>query len=269
MWRSAGIAALAAVVLAGCSWHGNAGSSTPAMAAPFVASGGNSGGPGSGLWGDTVSGPSGNHLGCIPGRRYTLVVGLRNRSPKPVTVTSVAGPQAAPAIIHRVQTLIELAPRAQQGDGTVGYPSDWTSPPLQVPPGKSALVQTTFLMGRCDKLRRHRRLVANRVITVAYRDGTSAGHQDVPQRAARIVLTRGPTERTCATPSGASRLQAFDVSCSTAEQAAVTCRHLQHGTWGQCSAATRDWDCTYTSSSRKAERCWLATKRQSVKVRWL
>jgi hypothetical protein len=274
VWRSAAIGVVLAALLAGCSWGGGTAntlapkSGAGSNRAPLVASGGLSGGPGSGLWGDTSSGPTGFHLGCIPGRRFTLVFGLRNRSSSTLTVTHLGGPQLAPRIIRRIRIQVELAPRPQQGDAAVAFPQNWSSLPFSIPAGKSALVQSSFLMGHCENLGRHRTLIANRVIVIAYREGTSTGHQTLQPKGARIVLTLGPMQRACAAPEGASRLTAFDVSCGTAAQAAVTCHRLQHGTWGRCSAASNDWDCTYTNATKRVERCWLATKRQSVKILW-
>jgi hypothetical protein len=77
---------------------------------PFVSNGGLEGGLGSGLWGDTSSGPSGMRLGCISGRHFQLAITLRNRSTTAVTLTGARGSEPAPRIIRRVAVQFRLAP---------------------------------------------------------------------------------------------------------------------------------------------------------------
>jgi hypothetical protein len=240
-------------------------------AAPFTTPGGSESGPDSGLWGDTTSGPTGIHLGCLPGRHFALVVTLRNHSTSTVTITQVGGPEPAPSIIHRVAVQLRLAPPPSNGDAIVTYLRRWSaSPPVPVaiPPGRSVVVQSNFLMGRCDRLGPHQALTLNRAIIVAYRAGEHTGRQEIAQKSTQIILMRGPTIRRCAAPTGATRLVAYDITCSVAERAAVGCHRLPHGTWGTCTAASSSWDCTFTNASKALERCWLASKRQSLNVRW-
>ena len=269
MWRSVLLSAVLAGVLAGCSLGG--GSAHGDAVAPFAMPGGTGSGPGSGLWGDTSSGPTGIRLGCLPGRHWALVVSLRNRSASTVTITGVGGSEPAPSIIHRVAVQLRLAPPPTNGDLAVSNLQRWSaSPPVPVaiPPGRSAVVQSNFLMGHCDDLRPHQALTLNRAIVVAYRSGQHAGQQEIAQRSARIILTRGPTIRPCSAPEGATHLVAYDITCSVAERAAVGCHRLPQGTSGMCTAASSDWDCTFTGASKAHERCWLASKRQSLEVRW-
>src|SRR5438094_3249765 len=101
--------AAAATLLLGAAGCGD---SSHGFSQPFVANGGIEAGPGSGLWGDTASGPDGMHLGCLAGRHYALVVTMRNRSNAPVTVTGAGGPDPAPRIIRRVAVQFRLAPPA-------------------------------------------------------------------------------------------------------------------------------------------------------------
>lgn len=243
-------------------------------AAPFDGPGGTETGPESGLWGDTGSGPSGDHIGCMPGRRFTQVVTLRNRSPYSVTITGATGPVPDPRVMRRVGVQLRLAP--QSSDESLGDALEpenlrpWsTSPagPVAIPPGRSAVVQSDFLMSRCTELRPHRTLTYNRSIVVTYRLQGRAGRQKVAQGGARIVLSRGPTIQTCTPPQGATQLVSYDIPCRTAEQAAVTC-HFAHRTSGTCHAAAQEWGCTYQYPWTTHERCWLATKRQSISVRW-
>jgi hypothetical protein len=241
-------------------------------AAPFAAPIDFEGGPGSGLWGDTASGPSGARLGCLPGRRYAVAVTLPNRSSSTVTITGVGGAQPAPAIIRRIAVQVRLAPPSPTGDA-VGSPAlgAWSAAslvPVAIPPRKRAVVQSNFLMGRCGDLGRRQALIVNRAIVVAYRIGKHTGRQTIAAASARIILTRGPTAQRCAPPRGATRLIASDISCAVAVRAALGCRVLPHTTWGSCTATSRQWACTFTNASKSVERCWLASKRQSISVRW-
>jgi hypothetical protein len=241
--------------------------------APFTTPGGVSSGPGSGLWGDTYSGPTGDHIGCIPGRRYALAIIVRNRLASNVTITGVGGPEPAPSIIRRVAVQLRLAPQSSKSEGLAGGSdlNSWSRTPLvpvNVPAGRSAVVQSNFLMRDCGHLQPHQVLTANRAIVLAYQVGGRTGHQTVADPGARIILTRGPTIRTCAAPQGASGLVANDITCGVAATAAVGCHQLASRTSGDCTAAGYAWACTFTNSSRIRERCWLSSKRQNFAIRW-
>jgi hypothetical protein len=269
MWRIVLLGVVLAGLLAGCSLGGR--SAHRDAVPPFTTPGDTESGPGSGLWGDTSSGPTGDHIGCLPGRHYALAVTLHNRSASTVTITDVSGPDPAPRIIRRVAVQLRLAPPPPNGDLAVSNLQRWSASPPQptaIPPGRSAVVQSNFLMGHCDDLRPHQALTLNRAIVVAYRVGPDEGHQKIAQKSARIILTRGPTIRPCSPPEGATHLVAYDITCTMAGRAAVGCHRLPHGTSGMCTAASSDWDCTFTSASKTRERCWLPSKRQSLEVRW-
>lgn len=206
------------------------------------------------------------------GRHFALVVTLRNRSASAVTITGVGAQEPAPRIIRRIAVQLRLAPPPPSG-GLIAAPNlrGWSAAPpvpVAIPPGRSAVVQSNFLMGRCDELGPHQALTLNRAIVVSYRAGRHAGRQKMAQEGARIILTRRPTIRRCSPPDGASRLLAYDITCTVAERAAVGCHRLPQGTSGTCTAASSDWDCTFTDASNAHERCWLASKRQSLDVRW-
>ncbi|HEX5250880.1 MAG TPA: hypothetical protein VFW14_14550 [Gaiellales bacterium] len=256
------------VFAAGCggSSSGTAAVHHPRIVRPFAAPIDFEGGSGSGLWGDTAS-----SLGCLPGRRYAVAVTLRNRSAATVTITHVGGAEPAPRIIRRIANQARVAPPPPTGDAVMIVLRAWSARPLvpvAIPPGKGAVVQSNFLMGHCNALRPHDPLTVNGSMVVSYRIGALAGRQVVADPGARIVLTRGPTMRRCGPPERATGLIAWDLTCSVAARAATGCRRLPHGTWGSCTAASRPWDCTFTSASRLHERCWLATKRQSISVHW-
>ena len=247
---------------------------------PFATPSGMSSGPGSGLWGDTYSGPSGDHIGCMPGRRYALAVTLHNRSQSAVTITDVRGSEPAPRIIRRVAVQLRLAPpppnNNQQGDLTSGGAAagrlmPWSRSPLVpivIPPGRSAVVQSNFLMRACRLLRHGQTITANHAISVAYTVGQQTGRQTVTQPGAQIILTRGPTARPCSTPQGSTVLTAYDIPCDLAQTAAVACHKLDHGSYGECTAAGQTWDCGFNNQARTRERCWLPSKRQNFAVRW-
>jgi hypothetical protein len=188
-----------------------------------------------------------------------------------VTISDVAGSEPALRIIRRVAAQVRLAPAPPNGDALVPTLQRWSASslePVAIPPGKRAVVQSNFLMGRCDDLRPHQALIVNRAIVVAYRTGEHAGRQEIADRSARIILTRGPIMRRCTPPQGANGLIASDITCTEAERAAVGCHRLPHGTWGSCAAASREWNCTFTNAPKTLELCWLPSKRQSISVRW-
>jgi hypothetical protein len=201
------------------------------------------------------------------GRHFALVVTLRNRSASAVTITGVGAQEPAPRIIRRIAVQLRLAPPPPSG-GLIAAPNlrGWSAAPpvpVAIPPGRSAVVQSNFLMGRCDELGPHQALTLNRAIVVS----TAQAGTPAAKEGARIILTR-PTIRRCSPPDGASRLLAYDITCTVAERAAVGCYRLPQGTSGTCTAASSDWDCTFTDASNAHERCWLASKRQSLDVRW-
>ncbi len=262
--------AAAAILLLGAAGCGD---SSHGFSQPFVANGGIASGPGSGLWGDTTSGPDGEHLGCLAGRHYAFAVTLRNRSHKAVTLTGVRGPDPAPRIIHRVAVQFRLAPPPPKGDLVVTNLRRWTAAPavpVTIPPGRSAAVQSNFLMRHCQELARNRTLVVDGSLVLSYRTSLHAGRQELAQRSARIILTRGPTIRGCPRVPHSAGLVAADIACKVARRAALGCHRLSHRTWGTCSASGHVWNCTSTAPAGRpsVESCWLASKSQWFKVRW-
>jgi hypothetical protein len=163
--------------------------------------------------------------------------------------------------------------RLPHGDLIVSNLRRWSaSPPtvVTIPPGRSAVVQSNFLMGHCEELGPQQVLTVNRAIVVDYRASNHADREQIAQPSARIILTRGPTIRQCLPPRHSIGLVALDVSCKIALTAALGCRRFSYGHSGACSAAGYDWECTSTlrTGSGSLERCWLGSKRQSLKIRW-
>lgn len=163
--------------------------------APFVAEGGTSSGPSSGLWGDGTSGPSGLHVGCIDGRRFAVLITVRNRAKRSVTLLRAGGPEDAPNVIKRVAVQVRLAPSASAGDQFVAGLRGWNgqkSRSVAIPANRDAWIQSNFLMRNCRSLGRGEALIVNRRVTLAYSVNGGSGTQVVSVTGARIILARGP-----------------------------------------------------------------------------
>ncbi len=187
------LAALTIVVVSGC------GGGAKTVQRPFVGGGGVSSGPGSGLWGDGSSGPSGEHIGCIRGRRYAILITVHNRTKRTITLLGAGGPQPLPEVIERVAVQVRLAPPPPKGDLAVTGLRSWSgqnSSPVAIPPGRDGWVQSNFLMRNCALLRGREPLTVNRSITLRYNAGGAKGAQVVRVAEARIILTRGPVHPT-------------------------------------------------------------------------
>ena len=190
MRRVAAVALVLVVsVASGC------GGSPQRVSAPFVALGGTSSGPSSGLWGDGSSGPSGLHVGCIEGRRFAVLVTVHNRTKRTITLLGGGGRQPSPEVIARVAVQVRLAPPPPTGDAIDPGLRSWigrNSPPAAIPAGRNAWVQSDFLMRNCGSLGRNEAMTVNRSITLTYRATGSTGTQRISVAGARIVLRPGP-----------------------------------------------------------------------------
>lgn len=237
---------------------------------PFVPSGGIAMGPQSGLWGDGSSGPQGTKLGCFAGRHYAMAVTLRNRSNTAVTLTRAGGPTPAPGIVERVAVQLRPAPPPPTGDLVQSPLRHWSAAPTRpvtIPPGRSAVVQSNFLMRDCRELTSGRTVTVPGSLPLVYRSGGHTRRQTVSQTSAGFVLVAGPTIRRCARVPGSVYLLAADVGCAAAKAAAPACHPMSHGSWGTCSAAGHTWDCGLAASS--VERCWLPERSSHwLRVRW-
>jgi hypothetical protein len=139
------------------------------------------------------------HVGCITGRRFALLITVRNKTKDTITLVGGGGPQRAPNVINRVAVQVKLAPPPPKGDIFIPGLRSWlpiSSGPVDIPAGLGAWVQSNFLMNNCASLKAGQRLIVNRSITLAYRDGETNGSQTVSVRGARIILTRGPVHPT-------------------------------------------------------------------------
>jgi hypothetical protein len=183
-------AALALVVVVGSG----CGSSDPAVRAPFAADGGTSSGPSSGLWGDGSSGPKGMQIGCIDGRRFAVLITVRNRTRRTITLLGGGGSQRSPDVITRAAVQVRLAPSPKEGLHQPGLRA-WigeNSSPVAVPGDRSAWVQSNFLMRNCRSLTRGESLTVKPSITLSYDADGSRRTQTISVAAATIILTRGP-----------------------------------------------------------------------------
>ncbi len=135
------------------------------------------------------------HLGCRRRRHFALVVRVGNRSLTPVTLVRARAdqPWAEIGIIPRLAVQFRPAPPPPTGDLLVIGLRRWSRSaptPVTIPPGRSAWVQSNFMMTNCSLLPPHEALTANRAITVTYRANGHEGSQQIAVLAARIILTR-------------------------------------------------------------------------------
>jgi hypothetical protein len=135
------------------------------------------------------------HIGCIAGRQFAVLITVHNRTNDSIMLIGGGGPQRAPHVIKRVAIQVKLAPPPPKGDIFIPGLRSWlpiSSGPVDIPAGRDAWVQSNFLMSNCRSLMAGQRLIVNRSITLAFRDGETNGSQTVSVRGARIILTRGP-----------------------------------------------------------------------------
>ena len=161
----------------------------------FSPGGGVTAGLSSGLWGDGGSGPSGMHLGCIAGRRFSVYVTAHNRTKRAVTVTDGGGDQPFAKVMARIAVQVRLAPLPPNGDLFVTGMGAWSrepATPIDIPPGRDVGIQSDYVMRSCNLLRPHESITLNRSVTITYREGGTAARQPIQVRGARIILTQRP-----------------------------------------------------------------------------
>jgi hypothetical protein len=161
----------------------------------FSPDGGVTAGLSSGLWGDGGSGPSGMHLGCIAGRRFSVYVTAHNRTQRTITVIDGRGDQPFAKIMDRVAVQVRLAPLPPNGDVFVTGMKAWSREPataVDIPPGRNVGIQSDYVMRNCKLLRPHESITLNRSVTITYRQGETTAREPIGVRGARIILTRPP-----------------------------------------------------------------------------
>jgi len=171
------------------------GASAQPVQRPFVPRGGVASGPSSGLWGDGSSGQSGEHVGCIRGRKFAVLLTVHNRTKRTITLLGGGGAQPLRDVIERVAVQVLLAPPPPKGDLFRPGLRSWNgrdSSPVAIPAGRDGWVQSNFLMRSCSRLHGHEAVMVNRSTTLTYSTGGAKGTQVVSVTGARIILTRGP-----------------------------------------------------------------------------
>jgi hypothetical protein len=162
---------LAATVLA-TALSGCAGDGTSSFKQPFNSAGGVENGPSSSVWGDTASGPQGSSIGCIRGRRFAVLITVHNQTRKTIALLGAAGAQSFRDVIERVAVQVRLAPPGPTGGFVVTGLKSWnprSSPPVLIPPGRDAWVQSNYSMRNCADLRGSEPATINRNTTLIYR----------------------------------------------------------------------------------------------------
>lgn len=238
---------------------------------PFAPSGAWAGGGGSGLWGDGSSGRNGTGLGCIDGRRYSDAFGIKNTSKEPVTLLSARGANPVARIVDLVAIQLRLSPPLPKQkphlDNGFGPPIDlvythWSAKPTQpvtIPPGRTATVQTNFLMRGCKSLAHGQTLSIPGTLALRYRTAGRARVQRLDMAENKLVVGRGPTIRTCAPVAGSARLVSSNMSCALARQSAPQCRKMHNEGWLDCQLGGTLWVCGRFAGPGYPlfERCYL------------
>jgi len=143
--------------------------------------------------GDGPSTPTGIHLACRPGRRFALTQTIPNRSGTAVTLTGAGLDPPSVQVIRRIAVQFRLAPPPPKGDLFVIGLRRWNrsaARPVTIPPGRSAWVQSNFLMSSCNLLSPDRTLIANKAITLTYQANGRSGRQRIAAASTRIILTK-------------------------------------------------------------------------------
>jgi hypothetical protein len=239
---------------------------------PFVPNGELWGGSTSGHWGDGGTARTGALLGCFSGRHYSFAITVRNRSGAAVTLTAAGGPDPLPHVIDRVAMQVRHAPPPPMGEGLqVPLLKHWSAAhaaPVRIRPGRSAVVQSNFVMRHCDSLPHDKRVAVPGSFVLSYRlPSGRVRRQHVFQRDAGFSLVPGPIIRNCSPVPGSISLMSGNIGCTLARKAAIACRHMSHGTWGNCLAAGRRWGC-HLHSSQVQECTFIYRTSRWYRVRW-
>jgi hypothetical protein len=124
-----------------------------------------------------------------------VLITVHNRTKKTVELLGASDPQPLRDLIERTAVQVRLAPPNRNGPTFVSGLRRWNgrdSPPVQIPAGRDAWVQSNFLMHNCARLRRNQTVTANRGTTLIYRVDGQRQTQRVFVPGAQLVLTRGP-----------------------------------------------------------------------------
>jgi hypothetical protein len=242
-----------------------------ASGGPFVATGTFEGGATSGFWGDRSSATTGDVLGCRSGRHFSFAITVRNESNRAVTLINARGPDPLRRVVARVAMQVRLAPRPPTGDAPqpplIKHWSPAPARPVMIRPGRSAVVQSNFLMRHCDALTHNRKVVVPGSFALLYRTSGGSRQERIMQQDAGFSVVAGPIVRNCQRVPGSVSLTAYNIGCAAAREAATACHRMSRGTWGSCSAAGRKWDCDLHSSS--VQQCFFPDRTSRwYRVRW-
>jgi hypothetical protein len=198
----------------------------------------------SGFSGDRTGGSGGNSLGCLDSRHYTDGVEIRNRTHAPVSVLDAHWRSPAPGLVEQVATQFLLSPATRVGDGLTIYNWNRTStPPLTIPPGRSASVQSDFAFRHCGQLAGGRSLAVPGSLIIRYRSSGGVRQKTIAFPGARFVVVAGPRRLTCAPVAGSTSLVSSNLSCAAAQRAALACQVLSHKGYGGCLSGKALWEC--------------------------
>jgi hypothetical protein len=189
-----------------------------------------------------------------------------------VTLIGASGPNPLPHVVARVAMQVHHAPPPQLGDAPqaplIKHWSAARAKPVTIKPGRSAVVQSNFLMRHCAALPRNRKVLVPGSFVLSYRVAGRAGQQHLVQQSAGFSVVRGPIVRSCTRVPGSVSLTSYNVGCAAVREAAPACHHMSHGTWGSCSAAGRKWDCDLHSSW--IQQCFFPDRTSRwYRVRWV
>jgi hypothetical protein len=230
---------------------------------PFALSGAFASGGSGGLMGDVGSRPKGGgtSLGCQNGERWSYAFGLVNTSKAPVRLMSVRAPNPARPIADRVATQLRLSPPQPPPSTVTNHlgPSiglvyrHWSAAPTQavtIPPGRTATVQSNFLMRQCASLVPARTISIPASFRLGYRTSGHRGVQAVGVPSMRLVIKPGVVPHSCNPVAGTAFLAAVGDGCADARTAVQACNplpraHKTHSLWngGLCTAAGTSWEC--------------------------
>ena len=140
--------------------------------------------------------------------------------------------------------------------------------PVTIEAGRSAVVQSNFLMRHCAALAHGRKVVVPGAFLLSYRLPGRVWQQNHVERVAGFGVVSGPVFRSCARVAGSVSVTSGNLGCTLVRRAATACRHMAHGTWGTCLAEGRRRGC-HLHSSWVQECTFFYRPSRWYRVRWI